>query len=69
MRFEVHWLDCASVAFILLCWLFGAKKKKKKKSYAYSVFTSLVYGIIVFCRRYYGLIIIGHFGLRDFFFL
>ena len=31
MRFEVHWLDCASVAFILLCWLFGAKKKKKKK--------------------------------------
>ena len=73
MRFEVHWLDCASVTFILLCWLFGAKKKKKKKrkekSYAYSVFTSLVYGIIMVFRRYYGLIIKGHFGLRDFFFL
>ena len=30
LGFEVHWLDCASVAFILLYWLFGVKKKEKK---------------------------------------
>ena len=41
--------------------------KRKEKSYAHSVFTSLVYGISVVFRRYYGLIIIGHFGLRDLF--
>ena len=39
-----------------------------EKSYAHSVFTSLVSGISVVCRRYYGLIIRGHFGLRDLFF-
>ena len=73
LGFEVHWLDYASVTFILLCWLFGAKKKKKRKkkkekSYAYSVFTSLVSRISMVCRQYYGLIIRGHFGLRDLFF-
>ena len=75
--FEVHWLDCASVAFILLCWLFGAKKKKKiekkkekkeEKSYTHLIFTSLVFRISMVCRRYHGLIIRGHFGLRDLFF-
>ena len=85
LGFEVHWLDCASVAFILLCWLFGAKKKNKKKkqkqktkekkkekrkekSYAHTVFTSFVYGISMVFRRYYGLIIRGHFLLKDLFF-
>ena len=31
LGFEVHWLDRASVAFILLCWLFGVEKKRKRK--------------------------------------
>ena len=31
LGFEVHWLDCASVVFILLCGLFGAKKKNGQK--------------------------------------
>ena len=79
--FEVHWLDRASVAFILLCWLFGVrkkkrkkerkkrmKKKKEKKSYAHSIFISLVFGISMVCQRCHGLIIRGHFGLRDLFF-
>ena len=73
LGFEVHWLDCASVAFLLLCWLFGEKKeekrmkkkKRKETSYAHSIFTSLVFGISMVCRRYYGLIIRGHFGWRD----
>ena len=73
LEFEVHWLDCASVAFILLCWLFGTKKKEKKneekeKSYTHSIFTSLVFGISMVCWRYHGLIIKGYFGLRDLFF-
>ena len=83
LGFEVHLLDCASVAFILLCWLFNVKKKKKEnkneekekkekekeeKSYPHLIFTSLVFEIRMVCQRYYGLIIRGHFGLRDLFF-
>ena len=78
LGFEVNSLDCVSVVFILLCWLFGKKKGKKKKrkkmkkkkkgSFAHSIFTSLVFGISMVCRRYHGLIIISHFGLRDLFF-
>ena len=44
------------------------KEKKKEKSYAHSIFTSLVFGISMVCRRYYGLIMRGHFRLRDLFF-
>ena len=32
LGFEVRWLDCSSVAFIVLFWLFGAKKKKEKEN-------------------------------------
>ena len=44
------------------------KEKEKKKSYAHSIFTSLVFGISMVYRQYHGLIIRGHFGLRDLFF-
>ena len=43
-------------------------EKKKKKSYAYSIFTLLVFGISMVCQRYYGLIIRGHFGFERFLF-
>ena len=84
LGFEVNWLDCASMAFILL--LVGCleqkkkeknneenlkkkKKKRKEKSYDHSIFTSLVFGISMVCRQYHGLIIRGHFRLRDLFFV
>ena len=44
------------------------EKKKRENSCAHSIFTSLVFGISMVYRQYYGLIIIGHFRLRDLFF-
>ena len=44
------------------------RKKEEEKSYAHSIFTSLVFEISMVCQRYYSLIIKGHFGLRDLFF-
>ena len=41
--------------------------EEKKKSYAHSIFISLVFGISMVCRLYHGLIVRGHFGLRDLF--